>query len=110
MYMKEFHKAMDSYKQGLELDPENTACKDGLRKCLEAVNYGRSNMTEDERKERVAHAMADPEIQSILHDPVMQQLLKDFSENPQAVQQAMRDAGVRKKIEKLIAAGIIETA
>ena len=110
MYMKENHKAMESYKKGLEIDPENAACKEGLKKCMIAINYGRRNMTEAEKKEQAAHAMADPEIQAILQDPVMQQLLRDFGENPQVAQQAMQNPGVRVKIEKLIAAGIIETA
>lgn len=109
MYMKEYHKAMDSYKQGLELDPESASCKEGLRKCMTQINYGRANMTEAEKKEQSAHAMADPEIQRILQDPVMQQVLKDLSENPNAAQKALNDPGVRQKIQRLIAAGIIET-
>jgi stress-induced-phosphoprotein 1 len=110
MYMKENHKAIESYKKGLALDPDNAACKEGLQKCVSAINYGRSNMSDDEKKEMAAHAMADPEIQSILTDPVMQQVLRDFQENPQAAQTAMRDPSVRTKIEKLIASGIIETS
>lgn len=109
MYMKEYHKATESYKEGLNLDPENAACKEGLRKVTAQINYGRANMTEEEKKQQAAHAMADPEIQNILQDPIMQQLLKDFGENPNAAQQAMQDPGVRAKVEKLIAAGVIET-
>jgi hypothetical protein len=30
--------------------------------------------------------MNDPEVQNILRDPVMQQVLKDFQENPKAAQ------------------------
>jgi stress-induced-phosphoprotein 1 len=109
MYMKEYHKAQESYKKGLMLDADNTACKDGLRKCLIAISYGRSNMTDEEKKEQAAHSMADPEIQAILHDPVMQQVLKDLQENPASGQQALKDPMMRAKLEKLIAAGIIET-
>jgi len=107
--MKENHKAMDSYKKGLALDPSNKTCRDGLQKVAMMVNQGSANMTEDERKERAAHAMADPEIQSILTDPMINQILKDFNENPTAAQAAMADPGVRGKIEKLIAAGVLQT-
>merc|ERR1712066_1113840 len=55
MLMKENHKAMESYKKGLEIEPENAACREGLRKVTIMVNYGQANMTEDERKERAAH-------------------------------------------------------
>jgi stress-induced-phosphoprotein 1 len=107
--MKENHKAMDSYKKGLALDPSNPACKEGLRKVTQLINFGRHSMTEEQKKEQAAHAMADPEIQAILTDPVLQQVLRDFGENPTAAQQAMGDATVRAKIEKLIASGIVET-
>ncbi len=107
--MKENHKAMESYKKGLAIDATNAACKEGLRKVTAMVNYGSANMTEEERKERAAHAMADPEIQSILQDPVINQVLRDFQENPNAANQAMLDPSVRTKIEKLIASGILQT-
>lgn len=107
--MKENHKAMESYKKGLGIDPTNAACREGLRKVTAMVNYGQANMTEEERKERAAHAMADPEIQGILQDPVINQVLRDFNENPNAANQAMADPTVRAKIEKLIAGGIIQT-
>mmetsp|Transcript_195 Transcript_195/g.338 ORF Transcript_195/g.338 Transcript_195/m.338 type:complete len:562 (+) Transcript_195:77-1762(+) len=104
--MKEYHKAMDSFKKGLALDSTNSACKEGLKKVSSMIN---ANMTDEERKERAAHAMADPEIQGILQDPVIRQILQDFNDNPNAAQAAMRDAGVRAKIEKLIASGILQT-
>lgn len=107
--MKENHKALESYKKGLALDSTNTACREGLRKVTAMVNAGQANMTEEERKERAAHAMADPEIQSILQDPVINQVLRDFNENPNAANKAMMDPSVRGKIEKLIAGGILQT-
>merc|ERR1712170_256928 len=103
-------KALESYKKGLEIDPSNTTCKEGLQKVTAMINYGQATMTEEEKKERAAHAMADPEIQSILQDPVINQVLRDFNENPNAANQAMADPTVRAKIEKLIASGIIQTA
>uniref|UniRef100_A0A7S2I8L0 STI1 domain-containing protein n=1 Tax=Helicotheca tamesis TaxID=374047 RepID=A0A7S2I8L0_9STRA len=109
MVMKENHKAMDSYKAGLAIDPNNAACKEGLRKCSAAINYGAANMTEEEKRERAEHGLADPEIQAIIQDPMVQQVLKDFNENPNAANQAMRDPHMRGKIEKLIAAGVLQT-
>ena len=107
--MKEFHKAQDSYVKGLGIDPTNASCKQGLQTVQQKIAYGRQNMTDEEKKEQTAHAMADPEIQAILSDPVLQQTLRDFNENPSAAQKAMADPGMRAKINKLIAAGVIET-
>ena len=53
--------------------------------------------------------MAGHEIQKILQDPVIRQVLQDFDENPAAAQQAMRDVTVSSKIEKLIAACVLQT-
>merc|ERR1712151_1005139 len=106
--MKENHKAMESYRNGLQFEPENSACKEGLRKVTTMINYGNANMSEEERKERAAHAMADPEIQAILQDPVINQILKDFQENPNSATQAMSNPMVRGKLEKLVAAGVLQ--
>lgn len=108
--MKENHKALESYKAGLALDATNAACKDGLRKVTAMINYGNANMTEAEKRERAQHGMADPEIQSILQDPMIQQILRDFNDNPTAANQAMSNPAVRSKIEKLVASGVVQMA
>lgn len=106
--MKENHKAIESYRKGLELDPTNAACKEGIAK-VNSMMMSNSNMSEAERKERAEHALADPEIQQILQDPIIRQVLQDLQENPMTAQDAMRDVSVRTKIEKLIASGILQT-
>lgn len=35
---KEYHKAMDSYQKGLNLEPGNKLCSDGLNKTYQMVN------------------------------------------------------------------------
>jgi stress-induced-phosphoprotein 1 len=52
--------------------------------------------------------MADPEIQMLMRDPRIQQVLKDFQENPKAAQDALKDAFIGEAINKLIAAGVIK--
>jgi len=104
--LKENHKAMESYRKGLSIDSGNAACKEGLRKVTATMG---SAMSEEEQKERAAHAMADPEIQAILSDPIIRSILNDFNENPSAAQKAMADPLVASKIEKLIASGIVQT-
>ncbi|CAN0547807.1 unnamed protein product, partial [Ectocarpus sp. 8 AP-2014] len=39
--------------------------------------------------ERAAHAMADPEIQMILTDPVVRQVLNDFKDNPKEARKVL---------------------
>ncbi|OQR92565.1 hypothetical protein ACHHYP_03500 [Achlya hypogyna] len=102
-FMKEYHKAMESYQKGLDIDPENAECRDGLYSVQSKINAGGND------QERAAHGMADPEIQAILRDPIMQQVLNDFQTDPRAAQRHLQNAGVMAKIEKLIAAGVLQT-
>jgi len=66
-------------------------------------------LTEEELKSRQESAMRDPEIQSILADPVMNQVLRDMSENPQAAMEHQKNPMIMAKVRKLINAGIVQT-
>jgi stress-induced-phosphoprotein 1 len=105
-FMKEYHRALESYKHGLEIEPNNSLCTQGLQKTMMKI---RESSSEEADMERAAHGMADPEIQAILSDPVIQQVLRDVQENPREGQKAMSDPGVAAKIEKLINAGVLRT-
>ncbi|CAK4068225.1 unnamed protein product [Aphanomyces euteiches] len=102
-FMKEYHKAMETYQKGLTIDPQSQECKEGLLSVQSKIQMGEADA------ERAAHGMADPEIQAILRDPVMQNVLNDFQTDPRGAQRHLRDPGVMAKIEKLIAAGVLQT-
>lgn len=106
-FMKEYHRALESYKTGLAIEPDNKLCKDGLAKTQAQIQMSQYNETDEQRAQRQAHAMADPEIQMILQDPMVRQVLQDAQENPMGLQRAMADATMKSKIEKLIAAGVL---
>jgi len=99
--MKEYHKAMEAYRTGLDIEEGNKLCTDGLRKVTALVNAVGSDA--DMGKQN----LNDPEIQAILRDPAINQVLKDMQENPTYAQQAMRNVDIRSKIEKLVAAGVL---
>ena len=111
--MKEYHKALESYKKGLHIDADSQLCKQGLQKTSQAINAssaGGGGMSDDEQRQRAERGMADPEIQGILQDPVVRQVLQDLSGgDAMAGQRAMADPNMRMKIEKLIAAGVLQT-
>ncbi|CEG46508.1 stress-induced-phosphoprotein 1 [Plasmopara halstedii] len=102
-FMKEFHKARESYEKGLALDSSNQECIDGLRNVMYKIQSGETD------EERARHGMADPEIQAILRDPVMQNVLNDFQTDPASAQRHLQNPGIMAKIEKLIAAGVLQT-
>lgn len=102
-FMKELHKARESYEKGLALDPTNQECLDGLRNVAYKIQSGETD------EERAAHGLADPEIQAILRDPVMQNVLNDFQTDPMSAQRHLQNPGIMAKIEKLIAAGVLQT-
>ena len=102
--MKEYHKALETYKKGLAIEPANAACKAGLQKVTHAINSASGT-----DQERAAHAMADPEIQNILQDPVIRDVINNLSGGDQmAGQRALQDPLIKAKIEKLIASGVLQ--
>lgn len=62
--------------------------------------------TPEQTMERVGR---DPEIVAILQDPVMQGILGQARDNPAALQDHMKNPSINKKINTLIAAGVIRT-
>ncbi|XP_028202508.1 hsp70-Hsp90 organizing protein 1-like isoform X1 [Glycine soja] len=145
LIMKEYDKALETYREGLKHDPNNEDLLDGIRRygivlhscyfwelilplsictmtmqvrnhhsiihlrCLEQINKAiHGDFTPEELKERQAKAMQDPEIQSILQDPVMRQVLIDFQENPRAAEEHAKNPMVMNKIQKLISAEIVQ--
>ena len=78
--MKEYHKALKCYDDGLKLDPGNKDLIDGKQQTMMKIQMQAGAGDHDE--ERVRHAMADPEIQRIMTDPIIRQVLQDLSTNP----------------------------
>ena len=103
--MKEYHKAIDSYKAVLAYDENNEEAKKGLERTVRKVNESSGGEMDAQRQ---ARAMADPEIQNILRDPLMNRILQDMSTDPVAAQKHMQDPATMAKIEKLIAAGVLK--
>ena len=103
---KEYHKVLQTIDDGIKLFPDDKELKELREKTIMAINYG----TGEDDQERQRKAAADPEIQALLRDPRIQQLFKDFKENPMSAQQAiMKDEFIRNAFQKLVAAGLVKT-
>lgn len=106
--MKEYNLALKAYAEGLKIDPENTECKQGQEKVIQAIQATQRSGEVDE--EQVRHAMADPEIQQILGDPQIKMFLNRLQENPQEASKEMnKDPQLANAVSKLMAAGILRT-
>lgn len=104
MMMKRYHKALTTYEKALKLFPDDAELKDGYYKCVSKINEGGDD------EERLKQTMNDPEIQSLMVNPAVQQLLKDLRENPKAATEAIqKDAFLGETFRKLVASGIIKT-
>jgi stress-induced-phosphoprotein 1 len=111
-YLKEYHKALEAYEKGLKLDPNNVDCQRGIEKTNMTIFGGNSTETKEEREQRIQKAMADPEIQALIQDPQISQIitaLRDKPNDPTSLA-ALQDPEISKKINKLIASGIIGTS
>lgn len=47
------------------------------------------------------------QIVGILQDPVMQSILQQAKDDPAALQEHLKNAQIRQKVQKLVAAGVI---
>ncbi|WPH00879.1 Hypothetical protein R9X50_00371000 [Acrodontium crateriforme] len=106
--MKEYNKCMDVCTLASEADaPENKNAREieqQSQKALQAQFSAREGESEEQAQERIQR---DPDIMAILQDPVMQSILQQAKGDPAALQEHMRNADIRTKIQKLIAAGVI---
>ncbi|KAJ5233342.1 uncharacterized protein N7469_005108 [Penicillium citrinum] len=104
--MKEYNRALDTFSEAAEKDDGSHAreIEQQQQKCLEAQFSARAGETEQQTAERIQN---DPEIMSILQDPVMQSILQQAKSDPAALQEHMKNPQVRISIQKLMAAGVI---
>lgn len=65
-----------------------------------------ANETPEQTMERVSK---DPEVAAILQDPVMNSILEQARGNPQALQEHMKNPEIARKVQILIASGVIRT-
>lgn len=110
-FMKEYDKALQTYQAGLAIEPDNAELKDGIARCVAAIQkFNSGDADEAEIAERQAKAMADPEVQAILTDPVMRQVLSDFQDDPAAAARHSQQPAIMAKIQKLVRAGLVRLA
>ncbi|KAI0127076.1 heat shock protein [Xylariales sp. AK1849] len=108
--MREYSKCLDACNEATAVDTEhhngaNAREINGQQeKALSAMYSARENETEEQTRERL---QKDPEIMSIMQDPVMQSILQQAQSDPAALQEHMKNPGVRSNIQKLVAAGVI---
>merc|ERR1712139_239624 len=103
--MKEYHKALKAYEEGLKIEPDNAECQQGKQSVMYSIQASQSNAPD---QEQVAHAMADPEIQDILKDPQINIVLQKMQEDPSSINEFMKDQKIAEAINKLIAGGILK--
>lgn len=107
--MKQYSRCMDACTDALEHDVSGANTREiesQQQKAMEAQIAARAGETEEQTSERI---QSDPEVMSIIQDPVMQSILQQAKENPAALQEHMKNPAVRNKVQKLIVAGVIRT-
>ncbi|CAL3972465.1 unnamed protein product [Diplocarpon coronariae] len=108
--MREYSKCVDVCTEASEVDVTKANAREieqQQQKAYSAMYSARDNETEEQTKERIQR---DPEIMSIMQDPIMQSILQQAQSDPAALQEHMRNPGIRVKIQKLAAAGVIRTS
>lgn len=110
--LKEFSKAIETLDLARSKDAEVTKGANAREidqlysKAYSQRFQPSANETPEQAYERAAR---DPEVAAILQDPVMNSILGQAKDNPAALQEHMKNPEVYKKVQVLIAAGIIRT-
>ncbi|KAM5355333.1 hypothetical protein ACJ41O_001979 [Fusarium nematophilum] len=108
--MRKYSECVDACTEAQQVDQEHhnganaREIEQQQQKAFSSMYSARDNETEEQTRERL---MKDPDIMGIMQDPVMQSILQQAQSDPAALQEHMRNPGVRSKIQKLIAAGVI---
>ncbi|KIV82502.1 hypothetical protein PV11_04606 [Exophiala sideris] len=105
--MKEYNRCLDVCQEAMEHDEGGKNMREiegQQQKALEAMYAARADETEEETSARIQR---DPEIMQILTDPIMQSILQQAKGDPAALNEHMKNPGIRSKIQKLMAAGVI---
>lgn len=105
--MRDYSKCLDACTEATEVDITKANAREieaQQQKALSAMYSTRENETEEQTKERIQR---DPEILNIMQDPIMQSILQQAQGDPAALQEHMKNPGIRAKIQKLVAAGVI---
>ncbi|RKF72665.1 Heat shock protein sti1-like protein [Golovinomyces cichoracearum] len=105
--MREYSKCLDVCTEATEVDTARAHTREieaQQQNALQAMYSARENETEEQTKERIQR---DPEILEIMQDPIMQSILQQAQSDPAALQEHMKNPGIKSKIQKLIAAGVI---
>lgn len=107
--MREYSRASNELELATKHDSEKKHTQEitQLAYKIQSAQYEeRSKETEEQTQARI---QSDPEIMSILQDPVMQSILQQAQQNPGALNEHMRNPAIGAKIQKLINAGVIKT-
>ncbi|KAG9091762.1 Hsp90 cochaperone [Ceratobasidium sp. 370] len=107
--MREYTKAMEVAQEASDLDTEKQHTREIEQQLEKAARELYNQQAGETDEQTLQRAMRDPEVASIMNDPVMQQILQQAQQNPAALQDHMKNPVVSKKIQKLVAAGIIKT-
>ncbi|KAI9754753.1 MAG: Hsp90 cochaperone [Lichina confinis] len=105
--MREYSKCLEICTEALEHDSTGQHTREieqQQQKALQTMYSSRDGETEEQTMERIQR---DPEIVGILQDPVMQSILQQAKNDPAALHDHMKNATIRSRVQKLIAAGVI---
>jgi len=100
---KQYQKCIEVYEKANDHEPDNAEVKEAMRKTIEKISQGQDA---DSVKRNLE---SDPELQKILHDPIIQEVLNTIR-NGQPINHYLKDPKIAASIEKLMLSGIIGSA
>jgi stress-induced-phosphoprotein 1 len=105
--MREYSRCIDACNEASEADVNKQHTREIEQQTAQALSATQTGQAGESEEETMARIQKDPEILHILGDPVMQSILQQAKGDPSALAEHMKNAAVRTKIQKLVAAGVV---
>jgi stress-induced-phosphoprotein 1 len=96
--MREYSKCLDVCEEAAAVDVTRANAREieqQQQKAMAAMYSARDNETEEQTRERIQR---DPQIMEIMQDPVMQSILQQAQGDPAALQEHMKNPGIKMKV------------
>jgi len=105
--LKQYHRALECFHKAEEIDPNVTDLKKAKMDTLYAIQERNAQGDIDDAARQ--QALSDPKVQAAMNDAEVSSVLLQAQSDPSILFKAMRDRpNIAKKIETLIAAGVLQ--
>ncbi|CAN6673739.1 heat shock protein Sti1p [Trichomonascus vanleenenianus] len=109
MIMRQYKECIDTLEKAREIDTEGKHTREIEDIYMKAATSRFQHVEGETPEQTLERVSRDPEVAEILQDPIMNSILQQAQNNPAALRDHMKNPEIARKVNLLIAAGVIRT-